>query len=410
MAIKPVRLSLSSTNEELLSTMNTEGKHVVYWHKKHYGGPRKYDKWQDEQLAKVQELPGGSEIVGEMVDYHSLVTGNRWKSFEVTSGYGEGNAYTRMLKFCYWDTYGSVGAFYNCKTADMKYCQLLVFPSHFFLRYADRMGIQHRDAALVCEFFNRNHAFAIAMREDVDEKGRRQCIISVKEGVCYGFVRTTANTPEELCERDNVFEVRTFLKYEQLNNRQRKECEKVRELADYSRLTDGAPAIHSIGRAIKDEGYAEKMREHSASMLNLTKKQFKQMENLFYAVTNITDFVSGDLRKFLKFFTEGKTDTKSQEDFIRLLQIIAGHIKDNPNFYATFSFHTLVILTHEWKGDDYDWNKWFWSFLRFIQERVSNEEDKAQYEPLKEQCKRGEFTYKQIEAIGGNSTKMSVGD
>lgn len=107
--MKPVKLSLSSTNEELLSTMMQEGKSVEYWHKKHYGGPVKYDKWQDEQLAKVQKLPAGEELIGEMVDYHSLTTGNRWKSFEVTSCYGKDNAFTRMFRFCYWDTYGSVG-------------------------------------------------------------------------------------------------------------------------------------------------------------------------------------------------------------------------------------------------------------------------------------------------------------
>lgn len=394
--MKPVKLSLSSTNEELLSTMMQEGKSVEYWHKKHYGGPVKYDKWQDEQLAKVQKLPAGEELIGEMVDYHSLTTGNRWKSFEVTSCYGKGNAFTRMFRFCYWDTYGSVGAFYKC-TNDKGKNNLLVFPSHFFLRYADRMGIKHRDAALVCEFFNQNHTFAIEMSVDPDENGRRQFIIAAKEGVCYGFARTPIETHEDFCERDNVYEVRTFLRYEQLNSRQRKECQPVRELADMARLTDGAPDIHAAGRILTDENFAEDAMVSTAKILGLSTKQMEDYSMIHYAVLKSADFVSGELRGFIDSLAKGKIGDKLKAENQRLLEIVARRVRETNLTVKTFGYYELFDVTHEWKGDNYDWNKWFWSLCNKLKENA-NTEDKAKFDGIMQKCIDGEFTYQSLEA------------
>lgn len=394
MAKKTVKLSLSSTNEELLFTMIQEGKSVEYWHKKHYGGSRKYDKWQDEQLEKVQTLPAGSELLGEMVDYHSLTTGNRWKTFEVTSCYGVGNAYTRMFKFCYWDTYGSVGAFYNCVTDDDKYHQLFVFPSHFFHRYADRMGIKHRDAALVCEFFNRNHAFAIDISTEPDDDGRQQFIIGTKEGAGYGIARTKVMTHEDL-RRDNVFEVRTFLKYEQMSKRQREECENVRKLAETGSMTDGAPALHTIGRAMTDKDFLKDVMKHTASMLGITQKQMESLQLIMFAVMRTTEFVSGDIRKSLEVIKKGKGNSESR----RLMDILARHIKENPDFFDNMSWHDTLHIVHEWKGDDYDWNKWFFSLCLRFKDHAHEEQVKAYWDSIMTQCVAGKFTYKSLDTF-----------
>lgn len=395
---KKVRLTLSSTNEELLYTMINEGQSVEYWHKKHYGGPRKYDKWQDEQLEKVQNLPAGSELMGEMVDYHSLVTGNRWKSFEVTTSYGVGNAFTRMFRFCYWDTYGSVGAFYNCSTSDGRH-GLLVFPSHFFHRYADRMDIHHSDAALVCEFFNRNHAFAIDMSHEPDEEGHRQFIIGAKEGVCYGFSRTKIETPEDLYGNDNVFEVRTFLKYEQLNNRQLKECQRVRQMSEDFRLTDDAPAIHSIGRAITDKDYAEKMESIAARRFGLNAQQMQDCMKINYAVFHVADFVSSDIRNPLHALANGNAYEEGRAEAIRLMEIVASRIRETPDYFKSFSSYELLDITHEWKGDSYDWNKWFWSYLNNMRKVRKTDDEKEWYEYYMQKCKEHALTYQLIADI-----------
>lgn len=396
--MKTTKLTLSSTNEELLYTMLHEGKSVEYWHKKHYGGKHKYDKWQDEQLEKVQTMPSGSEMIGEMVDYHSLTTGNRWKSFEVTSGYGVGNAYTRMFKFCYWDTYGSVGAFYNCVTADNKYNEILVFPSHFFLRYAERMGIHHRDAALVCEFFNRNHAFALVVSQDLDDDGRQQIIIGTKEGACYGFARTDVTSQEGLHHRDNVFEVRTFLKYEQLTKRQLEECQAVRDMAERGRLFD-APDINLIGRAMTDQNWYDDFLKHTARLLDIKYEQFKKLQFIMIGVLNTTDFVSGDLRGSHESFCNGELNSKPQRQGFRLMEILAKHIKENPRCFDIVTWHDILHVVHEWKGDNYDWNKWFWALCNKFKKEAKTEHDKSKFDPLMQKCIEGKFTYQSIDAL-----------
>lgn len=389
--MKPTKLNLSSTNEEIISTILQEGKSVEYYHKKYYGGKHKYDKWQDEQLEMVQSLPEGSELLGDMVDYHSLTTGNRWKSFEVTSCYGVGNAYTRAFKFCYWDTYGSVGAFYRCVTTKGM-SHVLVFPSHFFERYAERMEIGHRDAALVCEFFNRNHAFAITLSEEPDEKGRRKLILGAKEGVCYGFTRTNIESPEDLETRNNVFEVRTFLKYEQLTKKQQEECQIAREGAERGRLTDGAPLVHSATRAITDKDYAKKLEDIRAKDIGISPKQLKDLNKLLIGIVNVCDFVSGDLRKSLHSIAKGDVSSKEAVEVYNLSDIIAEHIRKDKDFVGKCGLDGMLEITHEWKGDNYDWNKWFWSLLSKIQ-------NSKELEPLKMQCVQGQFTYAQIKTI-----------
>lgn len=392
--MKPVKLTLNSTTEEIVETMKKEGKSVEYWHKKHYGGPAKYDKWQDGQLAKAHDLPAESELIGDLVDYHSLTTGNRWKSFEVTTSYGIGNTYTRMLSFCFWDTFGSIGAFFKCRSQANK-TSVLLFTSHFFLRYADRMDIQYRDAALVSEFFVRNHVLMTKLSDDLDEKGRRQVVIVFKEGVGYGYPRKKIDSIDDMNNNDNVIEIRTFLKYEQLTTRQMQEVNEMREAAEFSRSMDDAPAGHIIGRILQDDDFVKKSMDYSAKSVGLDIDTWKLCCKVCTKIICTADFVSNNIFKAYGDCVK-KGSLSAFDEMGRLQHIVTSRFREHPELKETFGWADMLDCTHEWKGDDYDWNKWLYGLLS--EKNLAKCNDKV-IADLKQGAVRGEHSYESIMAL-----------
>jgi len=103
-------LTLTSPTNQILRELKDEESKSLYWLKKQFHGERGYALMQDEltERAKLEH----KDIHSEVFEYISP-RGNRWMVFEQCRYYRDLHyARTSPLAFCYYETYGSVGAFF----------------------------------------------------------------------------------------------------------------------------------------------------------------------------------------------------------------------------------------------------------------------------------------------------------
>ena len=61
-------VNLSTPSEKLLKELSSDFDKALYWHKKHYGGEKKYAQFQDTMLEKCMRTK--ETQTGETIEYN----------------------------------------------------------------------------------------------------------------------------------------------------------------------------------------------------------------------------------------------------------------------------------------------------------------------------------------------------
>ena len=220
-------VNLSTPSEQLLKELSQDFDKALYWHKKHYGGEKKYSQFQDSMLEKCMRTK--ETQTGETIEYKSP-NGNRWITFESCQYYPDSKgAYTGMLAFCYYETYGSIGAFRVLNDVNGNPNGVIIFTSHFFERFCERLRINGvgRTRQIVKNLVEILPSMFVEFYPRSEKDGLIHIDIRVPGSLGRGVLREGSSIP--------VYEIRTFLADKQLNNKQKRETVHIRENADKSR-------------------------------------------------------------------------------------------------------------------------------------------------------------------------------
>lgn len=210
-------ITLSSTPSQMRLEMEQDLKKLAYWQRKGFNS-KEYRKAYLSANKRAKET-GEWQMVGEPHEWKSG-NGNRWYyQNAVMREPISGEMRDTALMFVYYETYGSVGAFvpaFNPYVDDMAIDDApIVFTSHFFLRYCERMGLKMRSRDMVMAFINEQARFDVKGLRD-GKGGFKGISVQLQNGVGRGV------EVREGC--DTAWEVRTFIPYKMLTRKQRREA------------------------------------------------------------------------------------------------------------------------------------------------------------------------------------------
>lgn len=216
-------INLNTPSDVLMKELSEDREKAVFWLKKHYHGEKGYEKMRDNLLLKCKNTCKNQS--SDTVEYISR-NGNRWIVFEYATYYpGASSSNCMPYAFCYYETYASIGAFIPGFSTDKRQKQMnscIIYTSHFFERFCERLGIKFRSREMVKRFVE-CVPLQMTTFEDPDENGQMKLNVRLPGSVGRGFRRGG---------EQNVFEVRTFLTDKQLSNKQLRETNPVRKIGD----------------------------------------------------------------------------------------------------------------------------------------------------------------------------------
>lgn len=212
-------INLSTPSQELLNELWSDYKKADYWLTKKLGGIMKQKEIGDslcyECIYQKKDL-----AVSEPTEYISP-NGNRWLMYVVARRYDD-HFYTTPMGFCYYETYGSIGAFVPTQCGEAsKLNGCIIFTSHFFLRLCDRLGIKARSRAMVKRFIEYIAGMVVSYR---GEGTHAKHEVDVRLPASIGRGRLRDDSPR-------VVEINTFLKDTELTSKQKEETKLLRESA-----------------------------------------------------------------------------------------------------------------------------------------------------------------------------------
>lgn len=226
-----VRVNLSTQAKDILATMREEKPKAFYYFRKKYGSKQKYLKVEDQMLDKALEEKNDQFTD---IDYWISKVGNRWMTYTQAEYFPKAmyaNAF--HYSFIYYETMASCGAFFpfydpkktkKGKVSDKtKIAGVILYTDHFFYQMSERTKIEYRSKELIKEFVSQRLGNAMT----VDEKSG-EVIVKFKGG--HGFGKLYTKNPQYIA-------IRTFLRDEELNAKQRKACEPVDTM--YELVKDG---------------------------------------------------------------------------------------------------------------------------------------------------------------------------
>jgi hypothetical protein len=211
-------INLSTPSKELLDELLSDYKKADYWLTKQLGGLKKQKELGDNLC--LQCLKEGKELaVSEPVEYISP-KGNRWMMYVSARRYKD-HFYTTPLGFCYYETYGSIGAFVptQCGSEDANAC--LIFTSHFFLRMCSRLNIKARSRDMVKRFVEYMAGMVVSYRGE-GTHAKHEVDVRLPASIGRGHIREDSPL---------VIEITTFLKDSELTTKQKMETKALRECA-----------------------------------------------------------------------------------------------------------------------------------------------------------------------------------
>ena len=211
-------INLSTPSKELLDELLSDYKKADYWLTKQLGGLKKQKELGDNLCLKC--LKECKELaVSEPVEYISP-KGNRWFMYVSARRYKD-HFYTTPLGFCYYETYGSVGAFVptQCGSENANAC--VIFTSHFFLRMCSRLNIKVRSRDMVKRFVEYMAGMVLSYRGE-GTHAKHEVDVRLPASIGRGRMRDDC---------DKVIEINTFLKDTELTRKQQKETKALRECA-----------------------------------------------------------------------------------------------------------------------------------------------------------------------------------
>ena len=216
-------INLSTPSKQLLDEFNTDLQKMEYWQRRWHSGRSWILKGREYRARWEKER---KPFVGERYEYKSQL-GNRWYCFDIPF-WPEGfdDVVTLHSSFIYYETYASIGAFIpkyimNKETKLMDDAAV-IYTSHFFERYCERLKIPFRSREMVLEF-----AGIIAfnpLQDDIDKDGRPIVVSRMpKAGFTYGVRRD---------DNPNIIEMRTFLSDKNMTPTKLRRYEELRERVD----------------------------------------------------------------------------------------------------------------------------------------------------------------------------------
>lgn len=268
-------INFSTPSEQIMAELFEEEAKAIYWLKKHYHGERGYEKMRDELLVKCQQTR--QTQISEVVEFISS-KGNRWMAFECCQYYRQAKmSNTIPMAFCYYETYGSVGAYLVGRFSydkDGKNKVVLHFTNHFFLRFCQRLGVDMRSRWMVQRFVEVIPGFLIGYNGK-DDKGRDKYDVRLPASIGRGIMYDDAP----------IIEIRTYLTDRELNKKQLRETENLR--AVYERQTF-EPLDVRYGRLVRSEDFAGAMTKEIENVSDMTGIS---RDSLVFA-TNIRIFIA----------------------------------------------------------------------------------------------------------------------
>lgn len=132
-------------------------------------------------------------------------SGNRWNNYVHLAVISGGNAGVSYDSVCYWDTYGSFGAFCPLRYDGKRY--IGIFTGHFWQRLCERTGLKMHGINTCDEFFDTHRSQSIRILPLREGETRKQVVIHYNGGAAYGVM---------LDEEYGIIEMRTYLDEKQL--------------------------------------------------------------------------------------------------------------------------------------------------------------------------------------------------
>lgn len=254
-------VNYSTPPEQLMKELLEEDGKAVFWLKKHYHGEKGYERMRDRLIEESNMT--GKDKISDIVEYISR-NGNRWLVFECCRYYkGAGYAYAMPVAFCYYETYGSVGAYvvgYNAYVTVGTGKTIIHFTNHFFLRFCQRLGVEMRSRWMVQRFVEVIPGFLFGYNGK-DENGRDRFDVRLPGSIGRGIMREDAP----------IIEVRTYLTDKELSRKQLRETERLREAYDRQTFEPIDVRMVRLWRSSDFVGDMQKELENEADMLGIDK-------------------------------------------------------------------------------------------------------------------------------------------
>lgn len=270
-------IKLSTPNEQMLAELKDDYRRADYWIMKKAGGKKKLDELQNQLMYDYYRT--GKTQVSEPIEYNSP-NGNRWLLFVRTQKVGEYITPTPM-GFCYYETLGSIGAFMLMGTKSVAEIDgVVIFPSHFFLRLDEKLGLGIRSREVVKRFVEMIDNMIIQYKGD-SEKRQDEVEVSFFDSVWRGRLRNGDR---------HFIELSTFIPHSHLSSK--KQLEKAKELqeAQLSHIT------HSKETDLKqlEEGDAEAWVKNLIRDVNETRVR-DHVTGAYFYIYNLTELVGKEV-------------------------------------------------------------------------------------------------------------------
>lgn len=341
-------INLNTPSDVLLNELIQDYDKAEYWLLKKLGGEKKTEELR-KKLERECFIKNKDFATGDVVEYISP-KGNRWLMYFCTQRYGK-YYHTTPRGFCYYETFGSIGAFmpssFN-ESTDTNGC--VIFTSHFFLRFCERMDIKYRSREMVKTFIDYVNGMIISYK-GAGKHGLHEADISLPGSIGRGRFRKDCMS---------ILEVNTFLKNTELSSKQQKETAYLQEVASKVNIQPAAVRLDRIARG-DDSAYQELWDNFSTMGYNselidymisipIMAQQIIEWYNKRYKSNLTCDFGR------LKYIIDA--DTKSEQIFLRTLQILidvsADKDKQRESFWSTV--HWLILQLNGNKSTISDWN------------------------------------------------------
>lgn len=215
-------ITLSTPTKDIIKELHEEEDKAVFWLKKHYHGQKGYEQMCERLKEKCEYT--FKDQRSDIVEYISP-KGNRWMAFtNCRYHYSINKGYCSDIAFCYYETYGSCGAFLVAHPNDMLTHDdggAIMFTDHFFLRFCERLGVEMRSRWMIQRFVEVIPGFTFSFG-DKNEQGYVKVDCRLPASLGRGILRKDGN----------LIEIRSYLTDKQLNNKQKRETERLRTIAD----------------------------------------------------------------------------------------------------------------------------------------------------------------------------------
>ena len=220
-------ITLQSTPKEIQRELDADEVRARYWMMKHHHGEKGFNRWRNEECKRLW-LSNDKEHFSEPVEYKSP-NGNRWLVYEHISRDGKGGCFSFTYCVCYFETIGSVGAYVRVDCEDTEHPGMTIpgciyYTSHFFQRFAERLGLEFRSRTMMLRFLQLAHHHLILEKPPRPGYKDREIVMKYPASYAFGTYRDV--------DGYRMTTIRTFLPVTMMTPAKRKELQEYGDLSD----------------------------------------------------------------------------------------------------------------------------------------------------------------------------------